>query len=480
MTVVRDRVDQVLREEGASWDVRPTPPEVRRLSGFDFAILWGDLALGMLVIVAGALLVPGLGFPEALLAIVVGSALGCVPLALVGHAGAREGIPGMVLLRPVLGVRGSYAPTALNVAQLVGWTAFELWAMALIASRVTGPLFGVESFWIWLGVAALVCVALSLGGPVLVVRRWMERFGAWVIGGVAVWITFRLIVESDLGAVWGRAGEGGFPTFWQGVDLVIALPVSWIPLVADYSRFARRGVSSAGGTYAGYLVANVWFYAIGALLVLGAGVPTFPGPAAVGDGILTLAGGTMVLLALLVGETDEAFADIYSAAVSMQNVARRVPVRALVVGVSAIGVALAAWLFGQPNEGVQTYELFLFLIGSVFVPLTGVFIADYFALGQRGYRAEALFDSAGPYRYIGGVRYAAIVAWLLGFLAFQWVFPTGPGWWTDLVTNVIGDPLFDGKFSASIVSFGVAFVAYVAAAISGRSRPPVEARSPEG
>ncbi|MGH2740207.1 MAG: purine-cytosine permease family protein, partial [Actinomycetota bacterium] len=482
MASVKDRLGKVLREEGASWDVRPTSPDVRRLSGVDFGILWGDLGVGMLVIVAGALLVPALGLPEALLAVLVGSVLGCLPLALVGVAGAREGVPGMVLLRPVLGVWGSYAPTALNVGQLVGWTAFELWAMALIASRVTGPLFGVESFWIWLGVAAIVCVALSLGGPVLVVRRWMERFGAWVIGGVAAWITFRLLVEADLGALWSRPAEGGFPTFWQGVDLVVALPVSWIPLVADYSRFARRGVSSAGGTYLGYLVANVWFYAIGALLVLGAGVPAFPGPAAVGEGILTLAGGTIVLLALLVGETDEAFADIYSAAVSIQNVARRAPVRALVVGVSALGVALAAWLFGQPDDGVQTYELFLFLIGSVFVPLTGVFIADYFALGRQRFASDALFDPSGPYRYTGGVRLAAIGAWILGFLAFQWVFPTGPGWWTDLVIDIVGKPLFGGNVSASLVSFGVAFVAYLAmaAGISARPRERAEARSPQG
>jgi putative hydroxymethylpyrimidine transporter CytX len=363
----------------------------------------------------------------------------------------------MVLLRSVLGARGSLAPTVLNVAQLIGWTSFELWAMALIASRVSGPLFGVESFWIWLAMAAAVCLLLSLGGPVLVVRAWMERFGVWVIGGVAAWITFRLFAEADLGAVWSRPGAGGFPTFWQGVDLVIALPVSWIPLVADYSRFARRGVSSAMGTYVGYLIGNVWFYAIGALLVLTAGV--VPGPASVGEGILTLAGGAIVLLALLVGETDEAFADIYSAAVSVRNAAPRLPQRRLVVAVSAVGVALAAWLFGQPDEGVATFELFLFLLGSIFVPLSGVFIADYFVLRNRE-RAE-------------GVRGRAMAAWVLGFVAFQLVFPTGPSWWTDLVAEVPGVPIGDGSFSASIVSFVVAGALML---LLGRVRRPAAAR----
>lgn len=442
-----------VRDEARPWDARPTADDVRRLSGLDFAVLWGDLGLGMLVIVAGALLVPALGLPQALLAIVVGSALGCVPLALVSRAGADHGVPTMVLLRPVLGTRGSMAPTVLNVAQLVGWTAFELWAMALIASRVTGPLFGVESFWVWLGVAGTLCLALSLGGPVLVVRRWMERFGVWVVGVVAAWITFRLFAEVDVAALWTRPGEGGFPTFWQGVDLVIALPVSWIPLVADYSRFARRGVSSAGGTYSGYLVANVWFYAIGALLVLGAGVPPFPGPAAVGEGILTLAGGTVVLLALLVGETDEAFADIYSAAVSIQNLAPRARQRPLVAGVAVVGVGLAAWLFGQPDEGVASYELFLFLIGSIFVPLAGVFVADHVLLRRGRMATDALFDPRGPH---AGVRIPAAVAWALGFIAFQAVFPTGPAWWTGWLDGLPGIPVLGGAFSASVTSFLVA------------------------
>src|SRR5206468_7082015 len=110
---------------------------------------------------------------KALLAIVLGSVIGCVPLALVGLAGAREGVPGMVLFRPVLGLRGSYLPSVLNIAQLIGWTGFELWAMSLVADQILHI-----SYWFWLPGVAAVCTLLALGGPVLVVRRWLERFGA--------------------------------------------------------------------------------------------------------------------------------------------------------------------------------------------------------------------------------------------------------------------------------------------------------------
>jgi nucleobase:cation symporter-1, NCS1 family len=473
MATVTERLERVIEREAPTWGVRATPDEVRRLSERDFAVLWGDLGIGLLVLVTGALLVPALGLPQALLAILVGSAVGCVPLALVGRAGAREGLPGMVLLRPALGTRGSYAPTVLNILQLIGWTAFELWAMALVASRVTGPLFGLDPFYLWLAVGALVCLGLSLGGPVVVVRRWMARFGVWVVAAVAVWLTVRLLTAGDLGALWSRPGAGGFPTFWGGVDLVIAMPVSWIPLVADYNRFARRGVSSARGTYFGYFTANAWFYSLGALLVLSAGAPA-PSVTGIADGIVAVGGGTLLLVALLVGETDEAFADIYSAAVSSQNLVPRLNQRVGVVAVSAIGVGLAAWLFGLPDEGVLTYEFFLLLIGSIFVPLFGVFLADYEVLRRRRYRGDALFDHRGPYRYLGGFNPTAVGAWLLGFVVYHWIAPTSLPGWSSFVERTFSEwlrlpfPLFEGAVPASVFAFGASFLAYLALSLVRR------------
>src|SRR5438876_5119628 len=150
MATVTERLERALEREAPSWGVRPVPPEHRRLSGLDFAVLWGDLSVGLLVILTGALLVPSLGLPQALLAIAVGSVLGCIPLALVGLAGAREGLPGMVLFRPVLGRRGSYLPSVLNIAQLVGWTGFEFRAMSLVANQMSIRVFGFSSYWLWL------------------------------------------------------------------------------------------------------------------------------------------------------------------------------------------------------------------------------------------------------------------------------------------------------------------------------------------
>src|SRR6266571_1348911 len=206
VATVTERLEQALEREAPSWGIRPVPPEHRRLSGFDFGVLWADLAIGLLVLLTGALLVPALGLPRALLAIVVGSVIGCIPLAMVGVAGSREGVPGMVLFRPVLGRRGSFAPTVLNIVQLVGWTGFEFWAMGLVANQMSRRLFHFSNYWVWLSVVAALCTLLALGGPVVVVRQWLEKFGAWVVAGVAAWITIRLLATTDLSAVWHRHG----------------------------------------------------------------------------------------------------------------------------------------------------------------------------------------------------------------------------------------------------------------------------------
>ena len=185
MASVTERLERTLEREAPVWGVDPVPPAHRHLSGFDIGVLWGDLSVGLLVLLTGALLVPALSLPHALAAILIGTALGCVPLALVGLAGAREGVPGMVLFRPVLGLRGSYVPSVLNILQLAGWTGFELWAMSQVADQMSERLFGFSAPGLWLAVMAVLCTLLALGGPIIVVRRWLERFGAWVVAAVA-------------------------------------------------------------------------------------------------------------------------------------------------------------------------------------------------------------------------------------------------------------------------------------------------------
>lgn len=453
---ILERLESSLKRESTFAGIRPVADADRRFSGVDLAVLWGDLSVGLLVLLTGALLVPALGFGRALLAIVVGSAIGCLPLALAGLAGTREGVPSMVLFRPVLGIRGSYLPSALNVAQLAGWTAVEFWAMASIANAVSKELLHVDAFVPWLVVVASICTLLAAGGPVLVVRAWLKRFGVYVVAGAGLWITYRVTAGGAFGLALHRPGSGGWPSFWLAVDLVIVMPVSWLPLVADFNRFARRSSRSFAGTYVGYFVGNVWFFSLGALLVLAAGANVGLGVSGIGTALYSVAGGAILLIVLLVGETDEAFANIYSSAVSVQNVVPRARQRWLIVTVGCVGFVLALAL------SMETYEVFLFLIGSVFIPLFGVFCADYFVLGRSNHDPADLFESRGRYWFRGGFRWMAIFPWLAGFFVFHWSAPVGPDGWKNTVASFfdlvhLPFPLFGSAAGASIPAFAVSF-----------------------
>ncbi|OLC54243.1 MAG: hypothetical protein AUH85_12280 [Chloroflexi bacterium 13_1_40CM_4_68_4] len=403
---------------GAS--IRPIPTAERRLSAIDLAVLWGDLGVGLLVLAAGALLVPGLGAREALLATVVGSIIGCTLLALAAYIAADAGVPTMVLTRAALGLRGSALPTVLNVVQLLGWTSFEVLVMSQFADRIAQHAGLPSLFPVWAFAIAAFCTAMALGGPLVVVRQWLEKFGVWAMIATSVALFVLLATRYDLGDLVRRPGTGDIG-FWLAVDIVVSMPLSWFPLVADYNRFARSRAGSFWGTFLGYFIANVAFFGLGILATLALETDPAGLSGSIVDLLLSGTGlaawllGLVAVLVILADETDNGFANIYSAAVSTQNVVSRVPQPILVVLAGAIGAGLALVLRNADYEG------FLLLIGSVFVPLLGVVAADFFVVRRGRYEPDELFAEAGPYWYGGGVNIPAIVVWAAGFGLYEWL-----------------------------------------------------------
>jgi putative hydroxymethylpyrimidine transporter CytX len=432
-----------------SWGVSPVPDRLRTLSFLDVSLLWGNLGISLLVLVAGALLVPALGLRSALLAILVGSLLGCALLGLAGMIGAQRGVPGMVLLRDPLGDRGSYAPTVLNVAQNLGWGIFELIVIATAASALADELFGFDERWVWVLGAGVFAGALALAGPISFVRRYVRRFAVWIVLASMAYLIWWTLDGADLSGLWSRPGEGGL-TWWQGVDLTIAMAASWLPLAADYTRFARNGRAAFWGSALGYLVPLALLFSLGAILLLSRDLAD---PTAILAAIATGGvGAALALFALAVDENDEAFANIYSTAVSIQNLVPRAPQRLLIAGV-AVAVTIGALLI----DLVQ-YQSFLFLIGSFFVPLFGVLAAD-FALG------------AAPRT---SIRWSGIAAWVVGFGVYQWLQPTGPEGWTSLLADhAAGGAVTVG---ASLPSFAAAFLVYAALRSAVVARPALGRR----
>jgi putative hydroxymethylpyrimidine transporter CytX len=438
------------------WGVRPVPVERRRLRSFDLAVLWGDLAVSLLVMVAGALLVPALGARDALLAIVVGNVLGAALLALAGMVGSATGVPTMVALRPALGIRGSYLASGLNVLQLIGWAGLEVIVMAQAARALSDHYTGFSGYYFWLAFFAVVGTVMAVGGPIVVVRQWLQKFGVWVVIAASVWLTFHLFDAYDVGQIWRRSGEGGFPNFWQGVDLVIALPVSWLPLVCDYNRFARRALSGGIGTYVGYVIANIWFFTLGMLYVQA--LATDPGGFvdALVSMLLPLAAGWLALIVLLVGETDEAFANIYSTAVSVQNLLPKVKHAFLAVAAGLVAMLAAVSL------DLMGYENFLLLIGGAFVPVFGIFLADYFLVRRRAYEIEELYRESGSYWYRLGLNPLGLGVWLAGFLLY--CFAAQPPWLVEHADFMTWAPSWVSHIGGTIPALLFSSAAYWAGA----------------
>jgi nucleobase:cation symporter-1, NCS1 family len=434
-----------------SWGISPVPERLRVLGTLDSLLLWGNLSVSLLVIVIGALLVPALSLPTAMLAILVGAVAGNVLLGIAAAIGADARVPGMVVLRAPLGQRGSWLPTAFNVAQNVGWSTFELIIIATAAAAASERIFGWEGKWLWTLVFGALSWALGMLGPIGFVRRYLRKFASWALLFAMAYLTYWAISKSHLHAFWNAPGTGGWPSFGQAVDIVIASIVSWTPLAADYTRFAkdRRGAGLGAGV--GYFVPTVWCIGLGCLIVLARDVSDaqqLPGAVAAAGGIAFLA-----LIAITIDESEKAFADIYSTAVSIQNLLPRVSQRLLITIVSVVATGLALVLsFGT------AYTNFLYLLGSVFVPLLGVLVADWLLAGCH-YTKERIFD--GP-----NWRPAGLIAWVAGFCLYQWLSPVGPVFWTKLVDRTHPGYV---TFTASLPSFAVAFLLMVALTLASRA-----------
>src|SRR3954453_3091105 len=439
------------------WGVTPVPERLRVLGGVDTTLLWTNFGISLLVLVLPAYF--DLSLKKALLATLVGGVIGNAMLALAALIGADGRVPSMVLQRAPLGQRGSYIATVLNVVQCLGWAIFELIVIATAAGLLCDKLFGFKAVWVWKLVFGVVATVLALLGPIGFVRRFVRKFAIWAVLASLVYLTWWILDGAHVGRLWSHGGAHK-GSFWLAVDTVVAVTVSWAPLVADYTRFSRDRRTAFFGVGIGYFLPTLFQFGFGSILVLSRGVdPNHP------ELILTaIAGGgaaaALALLALTVDETDEAFANVYSCAVSVQNLAPRVSQRMLIVGASvlATGAALAI--------DMRSYQRFLLLLGAVFVPLLGVLVADWLLKGSH-YTREDIFD--GP-----AVRPGLVFAWVAGFFVYEWLYqPTDLGFWSRWLDQ-LWTPAY--KTGASLPAFVVAFLLTAAAVWLGSARAAARAR----
>ena len=435
-------------------------PVPRTLGLLDQGAFWANLGVSLLGF-AGVLAVlrpegvPPLTIAAAVVATVVGTVIGSAMIGLSALPGAVTGAPAMVLLRGLFGGALSWVPSVLNVVQLIGWGTFEL---VVIAQAGVLALGGPTAAWV-VG-AGVVTTALTLRplGMLRLLRRVVTILVAISVAYLA-WYLFSQLPAEPV----ALGGPGGsWSGFWAGADAAIAVAVSWIPVASDYSRHSRRISTAFTAATVGYGITQIVCFVMGlaALALVGGNGDDVFAP------MLAAPLGLVALLVLVVRETDQSFANVYSTAVSTQNLLPRADRRVLCLVVGALITVLAL------GVTIDDYAAFLAVIGSVFVPLLGVGVGD--ALVRRRHAGVAPDLSRwAPSRPL------MVLAWVVGLVTYQLVNPGGaPGWsdaWTTL-RDALGlvPPTW---LSASLLSFLVAGV--VAAGLARLERRRRDRRGTE-
>ena len=388
-------------------NIQPIGTGERRLNGPDYFLLWAGVAISLAEIWAGGFLAP-MGFWLGILAILLGHIIGNTFMAMGGIIGSEYGIMSMVSLRPSFGIRGSNLAAVLNIIQLIGWASIMLIIGGRAGAMLGKPIGGIlasNQFWI---------VATGLG-----TLLWAQMTGKsiWRIMQKLTVIGLLLVIFLMSGVSINEFGSGVFEIksqvmpFMIGLDLVIAMPISWMPLVADYSRFARKTAPAFWNTWLGYFLISSWMYALGltATLVAGASDP--------GALILQLMGKIGLAIPALVmvvfSTITTGFPDVYSAACSTLNISQRFSSKSI-VWVAGIISILVALVFPM-----EQYENFLLLIGAMFVPLFGVALTDYFFIRNRRISTENLYRPQGEYWYAKGFNVIALICWAIGFFIYE-------------------------------------------------------------
>ena len=380
-----------------------------------------------------------LSLAAALVAIVTGTVVGAGALGLAATAGAMTDAPAMVMLRGLVGGRLSYFPTVLNVLQCIGWGTFEVVTIATAGHQIAPDV----PKWLLVLLAGALTIAMTIRplGAIRVVRKYVTA----VVLVVLVYLLVQ-VLRHPLPAL----NDGSWSGFWSAVDLPIAVAVSFVPLAADYSRHSRSSRSAFNGAFVGFGVGQIVCYGIAVLAL----TTVAKDSGDVAGAFIAVPVGTLCFAILAIRELDLSFADVYSTAVSIQNACPHWDRRILAVAIGLTTTALGLWL------GVDSYPNFLYLLGSVFVPLTAVLLVDFFLVSRGSW------DIA----HNAPARWRNFIPWILGFCTYQLINPGSVDGWTSMWKSIADGIGFTPQtwMSASISSLLVAGIATLLVGLPGR------------
>ena len=354
--------------------------EERRTSVFENGLIWFGAAVSIAEIMTGTYFAP-LGFSKGLLAILLGHVIGCIMLFLAGLIGGKVRKSAMETAKMSFGSKGALLFSVLNIIQLVGWTAIMIFDGALAANGI----FNIGS-WVWCAIIGALIVLWILIG--------IKNLGK--VNTVAMAALFALTIVLSF-VIFGKGNvlniTGESMTFGAAVELSVAMPLSWLPLISDYTREAKNPVKATAASAITYGVVSCWMY------VIGMGAAIFTAESDIAQIMVKAGLGVAGLLIVVFSTVTTTFLDAYSAGVSSESLSRNISGKLIAVAVTVIGTFGAIFL--------PLYDItdFLYFIGSVFAPMIAIQIADFFILKHN--TEESAFN----------IRNLAV--WLAGFIIYR-------------------------------------------------------------
>lgn len=358
------------------------------LTGFNFMTLWFGAAISIAEIMTGGLLAP-MGFKNGLIVILIGHAIGTTILILGGIIGNEERIPAIMSTRISFGQYGSYIFSVLNILQLIGWTAVMIISGGRSLNLISKTLWGLDSIALWsIVIGILICIWIVLGNSGFKKLNVAAVLLLFVLTLVLSFIVFKdesLFTKKVIGEI----------TFGGAIELNIIMPLSWLPLIADYTRFAKSRKGSAVGSYIGYFLGSSWMFAIGL-----ASAVVFD-TTDIGAIMVAANLGFTALFIVGLSTVTTTFLDAYSAGITLLNIFPKIKEKWATVSMAVIGTLIALII------PIEQYENFLYTIGSVFAPLFAILFTDYFVIRkQRKIQDDVV------------VNFGAVIIWIIGVVFY--------------------------------------------------------------
>lgn len=381
----------------------------KRTSVFENGLIWFGAGVSIAEIMTGTYFAP-LGFGKGLLAIIVGHIIGCFLLFLSGVVGGKTERSAMETVKISFGQKGSLLFSVLNILQLMGWTAIMIYDGALAANGV----FNLGN-WVWcLVIGGLIILWILIGIKSL---EKVNTVAMVLLFGLTIVLSYVIFGKGSL-----HSEAGDAMSFGAAVELSVAMPLSWLPLISDYTREAKQPVKASAVSTVVYGFVSCWMY------IIGMGAALFTGETDIAQIMLKAGLGIAALIIVVFSTVTTTFLDAYSAGVSSESVFSKLNGNWVAVLVTVIGIISAAVF---PITDITD---FLYLIGSVFAPMIAVQIADYFILKT---------DSSEK-----ALNLRNMVIWLIGFVIYRLLMNTD---------FILGSTILD-----MVITIGICCIVYKA------------------